>query len=184
MSWLAGPASAKGPNALSPRAENHRSEKAPLAQWPNLAPALRGAMTKARIGVIGSGDVGKRLATGFAKLGHPVMMGTREPKREDVVAWAKESGAKAGTNAEAAAFGEVLVLATAWEGTRKALEIAGLQNLKGKLLLDVTNPLAFVEEGKPPVLAVSGSDSAGESVARWAPGAKVVKTLNMVNNAQ
>lgn len=141
-------------------------------------------MSKVRIAVIGSGDVGKRLASGFAKLGHPVMMGTRDPAREDVAAWAKESGQKAGTNAEAAKFGEVVVLATAWEGARTSLEQAGAANLAGKLLLDVTNPLAFVEEGKPPLLAVAGADSAGESVQRWAPGAKVVKTFNMVNNAQ
>lgn len=141
-------------------------------------------MTKAKIAVIGSGDVGKRLASAFAKLGHPVMMGTREPGRSDVQMWAQQAHAQAGSNAEAAKFGEIVVLATSWEGTHRALQLAGAANLEGKLLLDVTNPLEFVEDGKPPVLAVAGADSAGESVQRWAPGAKVVKTLNMVNNAQ
>ncbi|MEA3198904.1 MAG: 8-hydroxy-5-deazaflavin:NADPH oxidoreductase [Thermoplasmata archaeon] len=141
-------------------------------------------MSKLKIGVIGSGDVGKQLAGAFAKLGHPVTMGTREPGREDVVAWTKETGAKAGTNAEAATFGEVVVLATDWSGTENAVRLAGPERLRGKLLIDVTNPLTYREGGLPPLLAVSGNDSAGERVQRWAPGAKVVKTLNVVSHAQ
>lgn len=142
-------------------------------------------MAKPKIGVIGSGDVGKRLAGAFAKLGHPVTMGTREPQREDVQAWVKETGhgVKAGTNQEAARFGEIVVLATDWSGTENALRLAGPSNLQGKVLLDVTNPLTY-RDGAPPLLAVSGEDSAGERVQRWAPGAKAVKSLNVVNNAQ
>ncbi len=142
-------------------------------------------MSRPKIGVIGSGDVGKRLAGAFAKLGHPVMLGTREPSREDVQAWLKEAGhgARAGTNAEAARFGDIIVLATDWSGTENALRLAGAPNLQGKVLLDVTNPLSY-RDGAPPLLAVSGEDSGAERVQRWAPGAKVVKSLNVVNNAQ
>lgn len=135
------------------------------------------------VAVLGSGDVGQRLATGFAKKGHKVMMGTRDPRKEDVQAWLKEAGpnASAGTNAEAAKFGEVVVLATNWAGTENALRLAGAENLRGKLLLDVTNPLDFSSGG--PALALGHKDSGGEQVQRWVPEAKVVKTLNMVTNA-
>lgn len=140
-------------------------------------------MTKPKIAVLGTGDVGQRLATGFLKTGHMVMMGTRDPSKEEVRAWLKEAGpgAAAGTLAQAAQFGDVVVLATAWEGTENALTLAGKENLRGKVLVDVTNPLHHGPEG--PSLAVGHTDSGGERVQRWVPGARVVKTLNVVTNA-
>jgi 8-hydroxy-5-deazaflavin:NADPH oxidoreductase len=125
-----------------------------------------------RIGVIGIGMVGGTLGRRWAKEGHKVMFGVREPSSEKVGQLLADSGenARAGTVAEAAAFGEVVVLATPWGGTEDALRQAG--DLSGKVLLDCTNPL------KPDMSGLEGDRSAAERVAAWAPGAKVVKIFN------
>ena len=138
-----------------------------------------------KVGILGSGSVGKVLGGGFAALGHEVMMGTREPEREDVKAWSKKAGGKtsAGSFAEAAGFGEVVVLATAWSGTANAIELAEPANLAGKVVIDTTNPLDFSVPDSPPLLAIGGNDSAGERVQRWMPEARVVKAFNHVGNA-
>ena len=136
-----------------------------------------------KIGILGSGDVGKALGTGFAALGHDVMMGTREPAAEKVRAWVAKAGAKAkaGSFAEAAAFAEVAVVATLWEGTQNAIRLGGPANLAGKVVIDTTNPLDF-SGGPPPKLSIGHTDSAGECVQRWLPGAQVVKAFNIVGN--
>lgn len=125
-----------------------------------------------RIGVIGIGMVGGTLGRRWAKLGHEVMFGVREPSSEKVGTLLADSGenARAGTVAEAAAFGEVVVLATPWGGTEDAVRHAG--DLTGKALLDCTNPL------KPDMSGLEGDPSGAEQVASWAPGAKVVKIFN------
>ncbi|HYV50461.1 MAG TPA: NAD(P)-binding domain-containing protein [Dongiaceae bacterium] len=135
-----------------------------------------------RIGVLGSGDVGRVLGAGLAGLGHDVKLGSRDPGQEKLTAWSKETGPKAstGTFAEAAEFGEIVILATLWTGTKSALDLAGVKNLEDKVLIDATNPLDF--SSMPPGLAVSGKDSAGEQVQRWVPGAHVVKAFNSVGN--
>lgn len=137
-----------------------------------------------RIGVLGTGDVGQRLANGFLAKGHEVMMGSRDPKKEDVQSWVKQGGARAsaGTPAETARFAEVFVVATAWSGTENALELAGPGNLRGKLVIDVTNPLQHTSEDAPPTLAVGHTDSAAEVIQRLLPGANVVKAWNIVGN--
>lgn len=137
-----------------------------------------------KVGILGSGDVGQVLGAGFAKSGHEVKLGSRDPQQEKVQAWVKKYGPKAsgGTFAEAAAFGEIIVLATLWTGTENAIKLAGPKNFAGKIVMDVTNPLDF-SKGAPPTLSVGHTDSAGEQVQRWLPDAKAVKVYNLVGNA-
>jgi len=136
-----------------------------------------------KIGILGTGDVGRVLGAGFAALGHEVKIGSRNPQQEKVREWLKNAGPKAsaGTFAEAAAFGEIAVLATLWTGTENAIKLAGPQNLAGKVVIDTTNPLDF--SAGTPRLSVGNIDSAGERVQRWLPQAKVVKAFNHVGNA-
>jgi hypothetical protein len=134
--------------------------------------------------VLGTGDVGRALGTGFVTLGHEVVMGSRSATNEKAVAWAKEAGpnAAAGTFADAASFGEIVVLATLGLANDEALRAAGAGNLRGKVLIDTTNPLDF-SRGVPPGLAVGGADSGGERVQRVLPNTFVVKAFNTVGNA-
>jgi predicted dinucleotide-binding enzyme len=139
-------------------------------------------MKNLKIGILGTGDVGRALGNGFVSLGCQVMMGSREAGNEKSAAWAKAAGelAQSGTFEQAAQFADIVVLATLWSGTENALRLAGAGNLAGKILIDTTNPLSFGPQG--PSLAVGHTDSAGEQVQRWAPQAKVVKAWNIVGN--
>lgn len=129
------------------------------------------------IGIIGSGNVGGTLGKAWAGVGHKIKFGVRNPADEKVAALLQQCGgaATAGGVNEAAAFGPVVVLTTPWDGAQSAIESAG--NLGGKVLVDCTNPVplgANLMEG----LTIGHSTSAGEEVARWAKGAKVVKAFN------
>jgi predicted dinucleotide-binding enzyme len=134
-----------------------------------------------RIGILGTGAVGRALGTGFASLGHEVRFGTRDPASDKAQSLVAAVGPRAsiGTFAQAAEFAELAVLATQWSGTENVIRLAGPERLAGKTVIDTTNPL----KGRPPVLAVGFTDSAGEQVQRWLPGAHVVKAFNIVGNA-
>lgn len=135
-----------------------------------------------KIGIIGSGEVAKALSRGFVELGHEVRLGSRTPEKLGEHVGQLGRLASTGTFAEAAEFGELAVLATLWTGTEQALELAGApRSLAGKVVIDVTNPLAFGEGGRPS-LALGHTDSGGEQVQRWLPDSNVVKAFNIVGN--
>lgn len=132
------------------------------------------------IGILGSGDVGKTLAMGWAQVGHKVKIGSRTP--EKLAQWSQSTGISADTFADAAAFGEVIVLATLWSGTQHALQLTTNENLANKVVIDVTNPLIFAPN-QPPALELGHTDSGGEQVQRWLPNSQVVKAFNTIGFA-
>jgi hypothetical protein len=136
-----------------------------------------------RIGILGTGDVGSRLGTKLVSLGNDVKMGSRSAQNAKAAGWAKANGprASAGTFADAAKFGEVVFNCTAGSVSLEALELAGADNLRGKVLVDVANALDF-SKGMPPTLTVCNTDSIGERIQRTFPDAQVVKALNTMSN--
>jgi len=135
-----------------------------------------------RIGVLGTGMVGRAIATKLADLGHEVKMGSRTAANESAAEWVASAGAGAsqGTFADAASDGELVFNCTAGEASLAALESAGAENLAGKVLVDVSNALDH-SRGMPPGLFTSSFDSLGEQIQRAFPDTRVVKALNTVN---
>jgi 8-hydroxy-5-deazaflavin:NADPH oxidoreductase len=136
-----------------------------------------------KVGVLGSGDVAKSLASGFIKHGHSVMVGTREPAK--LAAWAKQNpSAKVGSFADTAKFGEVVVLAVKGTAAQAALRAASPGNLSGKPVIDATNPIADA----PPANGVlkfftSFDESLLERLQKEFAGARFVKAFNSVGHA-
>lgn len=135
-----------------------------------------------RIGILGTGMVGNALGSKLAAIGHEVMMGSRSADNPKAAQWAAQAGAKAsqGTFADAARFGEVVLNCTNGGKSLAALELAGADNLAGKILIDIANPLDF-SHGMPPSLTVCNTDSLGEQIQHAYARTKVVKALNTVN---
>ncbi len=136
-----------------------------------------------KIGILGSGPVGRQLGKGFAAYGHDVKLGSRTPGKGELQDWLKSTKGKVsvGSFAEAALFGDALVLCALGEAAESVIKLAGPANFEGKLVIDATNPLDF-SKGMPPGLFVGTTDSLGERIQRVLPSAKVVKCFNIVNN--
>lgn len=132
-----------------------------------------------KIGVFGTGNVGDTIGSKLVSLGHEVMMGSRNAQHEKALAFVAKNGPKAssGTFSEAAAFGEILFNCTLGSASVAVLQMAGNENLKGKILIDVSNPLDF-SKGMPPSLSICNTHSLGEEIQQHFPDLKVVKTLN------
>jgi predicted dinucleotide-binding enzyme len=125
--------------------------------------------------------VGQTVASKLVEVGHEVMMGSRQAGNEKAVEWAKDAGERAreGSFTDAAAFGELVVNATAGSASLDALAQAGEDNLAGKVLWDIANALDFSSGTLR--LTVANEDSLAEQIQRAHPDAQVVKALNMVN---
>lgn len=137
-----------------------------------------------KIGILGTGMVGQTLGSKLVQLDHDVKLGARSAANEKAMTWVQANGPRAsqGDFAAAAAFGEVLFNCTSGASSLDALRAAGAENLKGKILIDVANPLDF-SHGMPPRLTVCNDDSLGEQIQRAFPEARVVKSLNTMNCA-
>ena len=136
-----------------------------------------------KVGILGSGVVGQFLGGGFASKGHDVEIGSRTPDKPELQEWMKSTKGKVstGTFAEAAAHGEILVIACLGDAVEEVIELAGKQNISGKLLIDTTTTLDF-SKGMPPGLFLGVTDSLGERIQRLLPDAKVVKCFNTVGH--
>jgi 8-hydroxy-5-deazaflavin:NADPH oxidoreductase len=135
-----------------------------------------------RIGVLGTGMVGKAIGSKLVELGHEVKMGSREAGGEAATGWVGEAGegASEGTFADAAAHGELVFNCTPGMHAREALDAGGAENLAGKIVVDVSNPLDF-SKGRPPTLGVCNDTSVGEQLQEAFPDSRIVKSLNTMN---
>lgn len=137
-----------------------------------------------KVGVIGSGDVAKTLASGFLRHGHEVMLGTREPAK--LADWLVQNPkAHAASSEEAARFGELVVLAVKGTASAAALHAAGADALAGKTVIDATNPLADVAPEKGVLKYFTTLDeSLMERLQNEFPNARLVKAFNSVGNGR
>ncbi len=148
-----------------------------------LRPSFQHMESLMNIAIFGTGQVAVDLAKGFAARGHTVVFGTRDVGGERAVkAVAAVPGTSAAPYAVAAQRGDIGVLVTSWSGTANAVQLIGDANVKGKLLIDVTNPLDF-STGQPQ-LALGYPSSAGQAVQQWLPSAHVVKALNIITSSR
>lgn len=134
-----------------------------------------------KVGILGSGIVAKVLGAGFIKNGYEVMLGTRSPQKlED---WKKASGARVGSFEEAAAFGEVLVLAAKGSVAGEVLLAAKEKNINGKTIIDTTNPISGAPTNGVLPYFTDHNESLMERLQKQFPEADFVKAYNSVGNA-
>lgn len=133
-----------------------------------------------RVAVLGTGMVGVALATRLAEVGHQVRMGSRTADNENAAAWAAQHGGGHGTFADVAAWGELLVNATGGLVSMDVLAAAGADNVAGKVVVDVSNPLD-ASGGFPPEVKLVDHRSVAEQLQQAFPTARVVKALNTLN---
>jgi 8-hydroxy-5-deazaflavin:NADPH oxidoreductase len=138
-----------------------------------------------KIGLIGSGIVAKVLANAFLQEGYKVMLGTRDITKPEVKEWHKEHPSiLLGTFAEAANFGEIIVLAVSGEVAKQAIDLSSKAYFSNKIVIDVTNPISK----EPPVNGVlkyftTMDESLMEQIQQYIPDSKVVKAFSCVGNA-
>jgi predicted dinucleotide-binding enzyme len=113
------------------------------------------------------------------------MIGTRNPGKEEILKWMDnsehEENAFVGSFANAASFGELIILSTLWEGTENAINLAVSSNFNNKIVVDTTNPLEFSKDSLPK-LSLGYDKSAGEVIQSLLSNSKVVKAFNIVGN--
>jgi 8-hydroxy-5-deazaflavin:NADPH oxidoreductase len=127
--------------------------------------------TIVRIGIVGTGRMGGTLGRLFANRGHVVSMGSRQPERAQAQ-FKDVANCRVASLQESVDFGDVVVLATPWQVTHATL--MELENLQGKVVVDITNPVSADVSH----LTIGGNSSAAEQIAAWSPGALVVKAFN------
>lgn len=138
-----------------------------------------------KIGIIGSGAVGQKLGSAFLAEGHEVMLGTRNPGKEEVKHWKKDNPkGQCGTFGVTAQFGDVLVLAVGGSVAESAIKQAGISHFNNKVVIDATNPI-----GGPPTDGVLSffttlNESLMERLQKQLPQARLVKAFNSVGNLQ
>jgi len=135
-----------------------------------------------KIGILGTGMVGDALATKLVQIGHEVTMGARTATNQKAAQWAQRLGQNAhpGTFLDAANFGELVISCTSGTHAMEALQLVGAAPLRGKILIDVSNPLQQEKDGGM-ILAFCNTDSLGEQIQKAFPWTRVVKALNTVN---
>ncbi|HEX5314434.1 MAG TPA: NAD(P)-binding domain-containing protein [Gammaproteobacteria bacterium] len=128
-----------------------------------------------KIAIIGAGNVGQALGFAWAKLGHEICFGVRDPESAQARALLqRQAGLSVASNGAAAACSELVALATPWDATRAAVASCG--DLAGKIVMDCTNPIKADLSG----LALGCDTSGAEQIASWAPGAQLFKAMNQI----
>lgn len=135
-----------------------------------------------KFAILGSGNVGQTIASGLLKKGHEVILGSRSKDNEKAKAWLASNGGNSSvdTFADAAKQGEVIFLCLNGDKAIEALQLAGPENFKGKIVIDLTNPLDFSRGFPPSLLAQYRERSLGEAIQDLLSDAHVVKTLNTI----
>jgi 8-hydroxy-5-deazaflavin:NADPH oxidoreductase len=138
---------------------------------------------KQNVGIIGTGTVGKTLASGFLRHGHAVMIGSRSTDKLAAVLQEVGQPLATGSFAEAAAFGAIVVLAVKGSAAKEALGLAGADNLAGKLVIDTTNPIADAPPTNGVLRFFTGpNESLLEKLQEAAPRARLVKAWSSVGS--